>query len=87
LTVDKCGSRGSPVRPPGFGYKEVSTEEGDQPDNREKCQAHLPDLLKVMDSDSDSEKSKILLWIGGSLSQLRVTEARVQTKEIRVSIR
>jgi hypothetical protein len=74
------------VGPPSFGYKEVGAKEGDQPDNREKCQAHLPDLLKVMDSDSDSDKSKILLWIGGSLSQLCVTEASLRAKEIRVSI-
>jgi hypothetical protein len=44
------------MRPPSLGYKEVSAKEGDQPDNREECQAHLPDLLKVMDSDSDSDK-------------------------------
>jgi hypothetical protein len=74
------------MRPPGFGYKEVSTEEGDQPDNREECQAHLPDLLKVMDCGQRFGQSKILLWIGGSLSQLCVMEARVRAKEIRVSI-
>jgi hypothetical protein len=39
-----------------------------------------------MDSDSDSDKSKILLQIGGSLSQLRVMEARVRAKEIRASV-
>jgi hypothetical protein len=37
------------VRPPGFRHEEVSAEEGDQPDNREQSEAHLPDLLRVVE--------------------------------------
>jgi hypothetical protein len=50
LIVDEGGCGGRAVgQSPGFGHKEVSAEEGDQPDNREQSETHLPDLLKVME--------------------------------------
>ena len=31
-------------KPPGLRHEKVSANKGDQPDNREQSQAHLPDL-------------------------------------------
>ena len=73
--VRRC--RGTVGQPPGFCREKVRANKSDQPDNRQKSEAHLPDLQRSLSSRTCGLKQNAKHGWPRSLPQLCVMDARV----------
>src|SRR2546422_3776102 len=70
--VRRC--RGTVGQPPGFCREKVRANKSDQPDNRQKSEAHLPDLQRSLDSHTCGLKRNTKHGWPQSLPQLCVMD-------------